>query len=105
MHGFEELLKLSFTNSSLFTLKHSIKYLALKAIVRSLPLKTILTFSLMFPISEFEVNDKFFSLISNLTRLFWPILESREALSRAFKLSFVNCYISFVIVGYNLFVI
>ena len=48
MHGEIELVKLSLTKSLLTTLSASEKNLALKAILKSLPLRSILIFSLMF---------------------------------------------------------
>ena len=68
--GVEGWLKQTFTNSFVFTLSASRKYLGLNEITRSFPLTVAGMFSLMFPRSLFDVMQMLFSLMSNLTKLF-----------------------------------
>ena len=82
-HGFDDVFKQSLTNSSLLAFKLSKINLGLKAIVTSLPFKTAEIFSLIFPISEFDVSWTAPSLMSNFTKLFCPTFERSETLSRA----------------------
>ena len=62
--------------------KQSLIYLALNAIVMSLPSRATVMFSVTFPISEELVSVKSLSLTSNLTRLFVFSLARRLALSK-----------------------
>ena len=74
-------VKLILINSSSIFLIHSLIYLALKAIVISLPSNEIVMFSVTLPISDWLESVNNLSLTSNLTRLYAQSLKAFHARS------------------------